>query len=276
MTDTRTDDAGAAPDLPHADTRALVTGAAQGLGLAIAERLVAEGCRHIVLADRQEALGREVAAALCAGGVSAHFVAVEMGDTDAVARMVAAALEAAGGLTVLVNGAANTDRGGILDTTPEHWDAIVNPTLKGPFFALQGFARAAIAAGHGGAAVNIGSIIAHGGLPNLAPYGAAKAALGHVTRNAAHTLAPHGIRVNAVNVGWMDTPGEDATQRRHHGRAEGWQAAVAARLPFGAMVQPQDVARQVAFLLGPRSGVVTGSVMDFDSRVIGIYPGTDD
>ncbi|RVT82811.1 SDR family oxidoreductase [Rhodobacteraceae bacterium CCMM004] len=260
---------------PHAETAALVTGGAQGLGLAIARRLVDEGCRKIVLADRNVEGGAAAAAALAAVGADCHFVAVDMGDAADAAAMVDAAAARMGRVTALVNAAANTDRGSILDTTAAQWDAILNVNARGPFFALQRFAQRAIAAGHAGTCVNILSIVVHGGLPVLAPYVASKAALLGITKNAAAALAAHRIRINGINVGWMDTPGEDATQRRWHGRGDGWLAAAEAATPFGRLVKPEDVAWQAAFLLGPRSGVVTGSVIDFDQRVIGAYPDTD-
>ncbi|WP_238367362.1 SDR family oxidoreductase [Mesobacterium pallidum] len=262
-------------DHPHAETGALITGGAQGLGRAVAERLIAEGCRRLVLVDLD---ARKLAATveeLRANGAEVHALPLDMGDIPAVQGMVAEAVARIGPVTALVNGAANTARGSVLDTTPEQWDAIMNPNAKGAFFAMQGFARHCIAAGHPGAVVNILSIVVHGGLPVLAPYVASKAALLGLTKNVAAALLPHRIRVNGINVGWMDTPGEDARQKLSHGRADGWQAEAAASLPFCRMVRPEDVAWQVAFLLGPRSGVVTGSVMDFDQQVVGAYPDTD-
>lgn len=260
---------------PHADTRALITGGTQGLGLAIARELVAQGCTRLVVTGRDRAKGAAAAAALSLGGVEASFLAVDMGDTEAVPAMVDEAAERMGGVSSLVNSAALTARGSILDTSPALWDAVFAVNTKGPFFALQRFAQRCIDEELAGTAVNILSVVVHGGLSFLAPYGASKAALAHVTKNAANTLAAHRIRVNGINVGWMDTPGEDIVQQQFHGREPGWQAAVNASQPFGMLVQPEHVAGQVAFFLGPQSGVVTGSVMDFDQQVIGAYPDTD-
>lgn len=260
--------------MDHDDTRALITGGAQGLGLAIAERLIAEGCGRVVLADRNLALAEEAAARLSGDGVSVHAVGVEMGAPESVASMVGAALARMGRVTALVNAAADCGRGSVLDTTPEVWDRIVGVNARGPFFAIQHVAKAAIAAGHPAGIVNIQSVTAHCGLSFLSPYVMSKAALSGLTKNAAHALAGHGIRVNGINVGWMDTPGEDATQRAFHGRSAGWLAAAEAEQPFGQLVKPEEVAWQVALFLSPSSGVVTGTVMDFDQRVIGAYPET--
>lgn len=264
------------PEHPHAETGALVTGGSQGLGRAVAERLIAEGCRRLVISGRDAAKGEAAARELARSGAEVHFMAFDMGDIPAVREAIERAAARVGDITALANCAANTDRGSILDTTPEQWDAIVTPNAKGAFFLLQGFARRAIAHGHAASAVNILSIVVHGGLPFLAPYVASKAALLGVTKNAAIALAPHRVRVNGINVGWMDTPGEDATQRRWHGRPEGWLAAAEANMPFGMLVKPEHVAWQTSFLLGPASGVVTGSIIDFDQQVIGAFPDTNE
>ncbi len=260
----------------HDRTGALVTGGSQGLGLAIARELIAQGCRRIVVTSRNADKGAAAVEQLSALGADAHTLPVEMGDIDQVQEMVPQAVERIGPVNALVNCAANTDRGSILDTTPDQWDAIMDPNAKGPFFALQAFARHCIDSGNGGSCVNILSIVIYGGLPFLAPYVASKAALGGVTKNAAAALAKHRIRVNGINVGWMDTPGEDATQRKWHGRDQGWLEGAEANVPFGMLVKPEHVAKQAAFLLGCESGVVTGSLMDFDQQVIGAYPDTNE
>lgn len=259
----------------HSGTSALVTGAAQGLGLAVAQELISDGCKKLVLADLNTD-GEGVAKALCKDGVEVSFIQTDMGDTDAAIAMVDEALARMGSVTALVNAAGNTERGSILDTSPELWDKINNANSKGPFFALQRFAQAAVEAGYEAAAVNILSIVVHGGLPFLAPYGASKASLLYTTKNAANTLAKHRIRVNGINVGWMDTPGEDHRQRVSHDREKGWISDAQNNVPFGKLVKPEDVAKLTAFLLGPQSGVVTGSIIDFDQQVVGAYPDTNE
>jgi len=260
----------------HADTAALITGGGQGLGLAIAEALVAEGCKSLTLAGRTAAKLDSAAEGLRAKGATVHCVAVDMGQVDTVQSMVDQAAKAMGRITSLVNCAADTGRGSILDTTPQVWDQIMDTNAKGAFFALQRFAQLAIEAGHGGTAVNILSIVVHGGLPFLAPYAASKAALLNITKNSANTLARHQIRVNGINVGWMDTPGEDMRQKVSHDRPDGWLTDAEANMPFGQLVKPEEVADLTSYFLGPRSGVVTGSIVDFDQQVVGVYPDTND
>ncbi|MGB5559520.1 MAG: SDR family oxidoreductase [Paracoccaceae bacterium] len=260
----------------HRETCALITGGTQGLGLAIARQLIADGCRQIVVASRDKRVGTKVAAELSQDGVDARFIAVEMGDVVAVRAMVNEAHNTMGRIDAFVNGAANTDRGSILDTTPEMWDAIMDVNAKGAFFALQRVAQLAVEAGRPASAVNILSVVVHCGLPFLAPYAASKAALMNITKNSAQALAQHRIRVNGINVGWMDTPGEDATQRKWHGAGDDWLQRAEARMPFGMLVKPDHVAGLASFLLSPASGVVTGSIIDFDQQVVGAYPDTNE
>ncbi len=138
----------------------------------------------------------------------------------------------------------------------------------------QGLGRAnrAIDAGHPATCVNILSMVVHCGQSFLAPYSASKAALANVTRNSAQALRAKGIRVNAINCGWMDTPGEDETQRRFHGAGDDWLALAEARQPMGMLVKPDHVAGLASYLLSGQSGVMTGAVIHFDQNVAGAYP----
>jgi NAD(P)-dependent dehydrogenase (short-subunit alcohol dehydrogenase family) len=120
-----------------------------------------------------------------------------------------------------------------------------------------------------GTIVNIGSNCAHGGPPHLAPYSTAKAGLAGLTRNAAHAHRFDRIRINTVNIGWTDTEGEDATQRAFHGAGDDWREQAARSQPMGKLGQPDEIADFVVFLLSERSGVVTGSVIDWDQNVLG-------
>ena len=110
---------------------------------------------------------------------------------------------------------------------------------------------------------------AHGGPPFLAPYSAAKAGLAGLTRNAAHAHRWDRIRINDLNIGWTETEGEDAIQREFHDAADDWRERAAERLPMGKLGQVDEIADFVVFLLSERSGVVTGSIIDWDQNVVG-------
>jgi NAD(P)-dependent dehydrogenase (short-subunit alcohol dehydrogenase family) len=254
-------------DAVHRDTAALVVGGTQGLGLAIAERLRAEGCTRLVIAGRDRTKGEAAAA-----GVGAVFLPVDLEDTGAVIRLVDQAADAMGRVTALAVAGALTDRGSILDTTPDLWDRMMTANTRSPFFAIQRVAQRAIEGGHEASVVNILSMVVHCGQSFLAPYSASKAALANVTKNAAQALRRHRIRVNGINCGWMDTPGEDAIQRKYHGAGDDWLQKAEAAQPFGSLVKPPHVAHLAAWMLGSASGVMTGAIVDFDQTVAGAYP----
>lgn len=252
----------------HADTAALITGGTQGLGLAVAERLVREGCTKLVVVGRDEAKGQRAAASLRELGCSAaHFYAADLAAPDAGSEVVAAAVGLLGRINALANCAADTSRAPLGAVTAAAFDRSMGVNARAPLLATQALAQHCRAQQMRGAVVNIGSIAWRCGPADLAPYSASKAALVCLTRNLAHACRP-ALRVNCVNVGWMDTPAEDRVQREWHGRADGWLAEVERAQPFGSLVKPEQVARQVALLLSPSSGVVTGAVIDWDQHVL--------
>jgi NAD(P)-dependent dehydrogenase (short-subunit alcohol dehydrogenase family) len=256
----------------HKDTVAVIAGGTQGLGLAIAEALIADSCKRLVVAGRRVSEGEAAVERLRVLGADAHFKRTDMGVVEDAVTLVDEAASRFGRVTALVNAAATTERGSILDCTPADFDKHIAVNTRGPFFALQRFAQLAVETGHAASAVNILSMVVHCGQSYLAPYSASKAALANITKNAAQALRGHRIRVNGINCGWMDTPGEDETQRRFHGAGEGWLQAAEARQPMGMLVKPAHVAGLASYLLSDASGVMTGALVDFDQNIAGAYP----
>jgi NAD(P)-dependent dehydrogenase (short-subunit alcohol dehydrogenase family) len=256
----------------HKETVAVIAGGTQGLGLAIAEVLVADGCVRLVIAGRRLAEGEAAVARLQALGADAHFKRADMGVAEDAATLVDEAASRFGRVTALVNAAATIERGSILDCSPVDFDKHIAVNTRGPFFALQRFAQLAVGNRHPAAAVNILSMVVHCGQSYLAPYSASKAALANITKNGAQALQAHRIRVNGINCGWMDTPGEDETQRRFHGAGDGWLQAAEARQPMGMLGKPAHVAWLASYLLSDASGVMTGALVDFDQYIAGAYP----
>jgi NAD(P)-dependent dehydrogenase (short-subunit alcohol dehydrogenase family) len=119
--------------------------------------------------------------------------------------------------------------------------------------------------------VNIISMSSYGGQPFLSPYSMSKGALATLTKNVANSVVKHRIRVNGLNLGWMDTPGEAAIQKRFHNAADNWIEEAERGQPFGRLVKTAEVAQLVAYLLSDRSGLMTGSIIDFDQNVVGTY-----
>jgi NAD(P)-dependent dehydrogenase (short-subunit alcohol dehydrogenase family) len=257
------------PMMPLLDNKVVfISGGSQGLGAAIARAAVREGARVVVTGRRPEP-GEKLVAEFAEQGVAALFVQADVSDVAQAQAAVARAVAEFGRVDCLVNSAGLTSRGTLVDTTPELFDAHIAVNLRGPFFTMQAVVKDMLRRGAPGTIVNVISIAELGGQPYLAPYVAAKAGLAGVTRNAAHAHRWDRIRINGVDIGWTDSEGEDATQRAFHGAGDDWRAKAAASVPMGKLGQVDEIADFVVFLLSDRSGVVTGSVIDWDQDVIG-------
>lgn len=250
------------------DKVVLVSGGTQGVGAGVARAAAREGAVVAVTGRRREP-GEALVAELAASGAVARFLPTDVSDAAQVRARVAAVLAEHGRVDCLVNAAGLTARGTLLDTTPELFDAHVAVNLRGPFFLMQAVVRSLVERRAPGCIVNVISSSELGGQPYLAPYVEAKAGLAGLTRNAAHAHRFDRIRLNGVDIGWTDTEGEDATQRAFHGAGDGWQAQAARRLLMGRLGRVDEIADFVVFLLSDRSGVVTGSVLDWDQNVFG-------
>ncbi|MEV7085145.1 SDR family oxidoreductase [Streptomyces sp. NPDC093085] len=250
------------------DKVALVNGGTQGVGAAIARAAAREGATVVVTGRRPEP-GEALVAEVTAAGGRAAYLRADLGDAAQARGGVEQVVAAYGRIDCLVNSAGLTSRGSLLETTPELFDAHLAVNLRGPFFAMQAAVADMVARGEPGTIVNIGSDCADGGLPYLAPYSAAKAGLAGLTRNAAHAHRWDRIRINTVNIGWTDSEGEDVVQRTFHGAGDSWRTEAARTLPMGRLGQVDEVAGLVVLLLSERSGVVTGSVIDWSQRVVG-------
>lgn len=249
---------------------AIITGSTQGLGEAIARQLIAEKMiGGLVICGRNAERGGRVAEELTQRGCRTVFVAADLGRVEDCRKVVDSARTEFGRVDFLVNCAATSERGSILDSTPELFERIMALNVRAPFFLMQGALRLMIEQGIHGSIVNIISVSSHGGQPFLTPYSASKGALVTLTKNVANSVVKQRIRVNGLNLGWMDTPGEDAIQKRFHNAADDWLEQAERAQPLGRLVKPQEVAQVVAFLLSERSGLMTGSIIDFDQNILG-------
>ncbi len=141
--------------------------------------------------------------------------------------------------------------------------------VRAPFLLIQESIKIMHREGVAGSIVNIGSVSAYGSVPFLTPYATSKGALMTLTRNVAYAIMRHRIRINMLNIGWMDTPGENVIQHKYHDAGDDWLENAEASMPFGRLLKPEEVARAVAFLASDESGMMTGSIVDFDQSVQG-------
>lgn len=245
----------------------LVAGGTVGLGAGIARAAVREGAT-VVVSGRRPERGEELVREL---GEQVSFVAGDQADPAQAKGVVSETIARHGRIDCLVNAAGLTTRGTLLDTTPELFDEHVAINLRGPFFTMQAAVADMVGRGAPGTIVNVITMSAHGGQPYLAPYVASKAGLVGLTKNVAHAHRHDRVRINGLNIGWTETEGEDAIQRRFHGAGDDWVEEASARLPMGKLGQVDEIADAVVFLLSERSGVVTGSVIDWDQTVVGAH-----
>ena len=248
---------------------AVVTGSTQGLGEAIAHLFADRGVKGLVIAGRNAKNGARVKADLEGKGVKTVFIEADLSKLDDARKLVAACDKEFGKVDAVVNAAGMTDRGTIWDTSPELFDGMFNINVKAPFFIMQDALHLMKRSRTSGTIVNILSMASHGGQDFITAYCGSKAALSVLTKNIAFSVMNYRIRVNGLNIGWMDTPGEDRIMKTYHDAEAGWQEKAEAARPFGRLLKPTEVARAVAFLSSAESGMMTGSIIDFEQWVVG-------
>jgi NAD(P)-dependent dehydrogenase (short-subunit alcohol dehydrogenase family) len=247
----------------------LVSGGTGSIGAECAIEVARQGAEAVVITGRNAARGSKTVARIKEAGSPASFIPVELTDTTSARLSVRKTVESFGRVDCLINAAGLTSRGTLLDTDADTFDALISVNLKAPFFLMQEAIEDMTRRKSAGTIVNIISISAHGGQPYLTAYVAAKAGLAALTKNAANTYRWNHIRVNGINIGWTFTLAEDLVQQKYHGRAPGWESDVASVLPMGRLCLPTDIAPIAALLLSDRSGIVTGSIIDWDQTVPG-------
>jgi NAD(P)-dependent dehydrogenase (short-subunit alcohol dehydrogenase family) len=234
---------------------ALITGAASGIGKAIALALAGEGAR-VVVADMNEPAGRAAAMQLAEQGSGARFVGCDVTDETSVEAAVGSVLGAEGRLDIMVNNAGIiTAPAPLIESPAADWDRHFAVNLRGVFFGVKHAARAMLQSG--GCIVNIASVAGMGAAPKLGPYGAAKAAVIQLTQTAALELARHHIRVNAICPGWTDTPLLEGLERTKLER----------QIPLGRLGQPDEIAGLVVYLASDAAAFITGSALRIDGGI---------
>ena len=245
---------------------AIVTGAASGIGAAIAERLGEEGAR-VVVADIDVEAGEALAAKLGEGGVQAVFEQLDVTSEADWQRVVHDTLGGFSGLDILVN-CAGVAVGGqeLLQHDFANWRRILAINLDGVFLGLR-YGGAAIVANGGGAIVNISSVASKAAVMRGAAYCASKAGVAQLTKVAALEWAPLGVRVNSVHPGYVETP-LVAELIRQAPDADAMRAAAIARHPIGRLGLPREIANAVLFLASDEAGFATGAELLVDGGYV--------
>jgi NAD(P)-dependent dehydrogenase (short-subunit alcohol dehydrogenase family) len=233
---------------------ALVTGAQQGIGKAIALAYGREGASVVVNYLDNQAAAEAVAAQIRALGPQAVVIKGDVAQPDDVQHMIEAGT-ALGGIDILVNNAGIFPRVAFLEMHAAQWDEVLNVNLKGTFFCTQAAARQMVARGQGGAVINLASGAAFRSSPRGVHYVSSKAGIVGFTRAAALELAHYRIRVNAI------APGTTDTAQPRYGMSEEELQATGRQVPLGRMAQPEDIANLAVFLASEEASHITGQTM---------------
>lgn len=255
------------------DKVAIVTGAGSGIGRAVALRYAAEGAR-VVVADRDEAAAAQTVAEVAAAGGEAMPYGADVADRTAVEAMADAAADRFGGIDILFNGAGVFRLGRLLDIAEADWDFVFDVNCKGTLWCAQAVARRMIDRGRGGKIVNVASQAGRRGEAHVLAYCASKAAVISMTQSMALALAPHGITVNAIAPGVVDTPMWDVVDREF-AAAEGIAPGAArsraeAAVPLGRFGTARDMTGAAVFLASADADYVTQQTLNVDG---GNWPG---
>lgn len=240
----------------------IVTGSTTGIGEAIARRFVGEGAR-VVVHGRDEERGREIVSELGAGAilVTADLVKPETGEI-----LATEAVKAFGKVDGIVNNAALPKRATLEQCDAATFDHIINLNLRAPLLLIR--ACLPQLKKHGGSVLNIGSVNAYCGAPNLLPYSVSKGGLMTMTRNLADALAYDKVRINQVNVGWTLTPNEHKIMTEGGLPEDWWKTPPRYAAPSGSLLMPETIAAAAVYWVGDESRPISGSVLELEQYPI--------
>ena len=241
---------------------AVITGSTQGLGETTARLFAERGAGGLVICGQNKVNGNRVANELSKNGCRTVFVEADLSDVEACHSVIDAADKTFGWLDHLINCAAISDRGTIIDTSPKQFDQIFAINVRAPYFLTQDAVKLMIRDSIQGSIVNVLSMSGLGGQSFLSAYSTSKGAMEVFTKNTAFSLLRNRIRVNGLNIGWMNTPGEHAVQEKDHNTSDDWLHKATESQPFGRLLEPAEVARSIAFLASADSGMMTGALIN--------------
>jgi len=247
----------------------VVTGSTQGSGAETAKLLANRGAKGITICGRNEEKGNKVKDEIQNLGSECIYVKADLENLKDCRKIISETDKKFKTIDSFINVAAFTERGTILSTTEENYDKNFNVNVKAPLFMMQDVIKIMIRDKKKGTIAHIISMAAYSGMPFLTAYSASKGALAIMIKNVANSVSGHQIRVNGVNLGWTDTPAETVIQKQFHNADDDWLEKTEAKVPFKRLNKPLDVAKILAFLCSEESGIMTGSIVDFDQTVAG-------
>ena len=250
-----------------AGKRVLVSGGSSGIGQATAQRFLEEGARVFLCGLDPDEVDAAVAGLRAFGTVAG--IAADVSRDDDVARLVTSACEALGGIDVLINNAGVAWREPFLEITASHWDQMMAVNLRGMFLVAQAVARVLVGQGGGGVIVNMSSTNGLGGEADYAHYNATKGGVLLLTKTMAVELGPHGVRVNALCPGYIETP-LNAAISADLGGEEFADAYASGSIPLGRPGRSSEVAAGYAFLASDDASFITGAEIVIDGGQLAV------
>ena len=240
----------------------IITGSTQGSGAETAKLFAARGATAITICGRQENKGFQIKKDIEQLGAKCLYVKADLSKVEDCKKIVELTDKEFGTVHSLVNVAGYTERGTILSATLENYENNFNINARAPFILMQESVKIMIRDNNNGTIANVLSMAMYSGMPFILAYSGSKAALAIMTKNIANSLAGHQIRVNALNIGWTDSPAEHDIQKRVHKKEEDWLKKEEEKVPYKRLTKPLDVAKGLAFMCSDESGLMTGSVID--------------
>ncbi len=247
----------------------VVTGSTQGSGAETAKLLAKRGAKGITICGRNEKKGNQIKKQIEEIGTKCIYIKADLENLKDCKNIISRTDKKFGTINSLINCAAYTGRGTILSTSKKEYEKMFNVNTRAPFFLMQDTIKIMIRDKVKGTIAHVLSVAAYSGMPFLASYSPSKAALGIMIKNVANAVSGHQIRVNGINLGWTDTPAEHDVQKKYHNGKKDWLKKAERKVPFKRLNKPIDVARMLAFLCSEESGLMTGSLIDYDQTVVG-------
>jgi glucose 1-dehydrogenase len=249
-----------------AGVRAVITGAAQGIGYACAQRFIADGA-HVLIADIDAVKSQAAADALNKSATGkASFQKCDVSDLGQLSELIGACVGKWGGIDVLLNNAAITRVATVLEITEEQYDTVLATNLKAAVFATQIAARQMIAQGTGGVVINMSSVNAVLTIPEILAYNLSKGAINQLTKNTAIALAPYNIRVCGIGPGTIMTDLTRSTVATDEDKLK----AIMRRTPIGRAGEPEEIASVAVFLASKDASYITGETIYVDGGRLGL------